>query len=1083
MAQNENINDHKAKQDSAADDKAGSLSQSSKHTLFSGDLDSFEQSRAFVHSQRATMGAQAYAAMAKKAYQTNMPNPNQVHVGSTFDAYDDQDESLQRTKRPMPHQSDNASVWDTNSFNGTASASDTGTGMGTGTGMDAGTGTGTSADVGSVYSTGASDSAGHSIDEHFNAKLAGSNGAIQDAQIYVESEDTAEIQEPASLEDSSTTTSTNNTASNTATVANSPDTSASSNNSHNTDRDHQIPSSKEWSDFMSRLSQYPDEAGANYDQASSLNSSSQTTAANSIEATTATKAQQEANQRASLNDGQALNADLVQENNLSDTNSLGRKPNQVLDSVSTDDQSQEQYEMKSPEHHSEPNVASEQQSMSDFASNQEQIPSGQQWSEFMERLAHHNDAMRAEGNHAPAEENYYQGQGPGANSAAQDPARFAHLFNNQAHASGQNQGLSQGQAQAQGQVYGSGQGSNYNQYMNQAQAQAQVQAQAQAQAQANMKANALRQALGQGQAPGMQGMSGAQGASGAFGASGMAGQAQQGQGQGQGHGQGFGTQGQGQTQGAYYGHNQGQYQAHAQAQAQAQAQAMAQARMNQAMVNNDMDYAKKEKLSENLAFHILMVAVISLCLLIPTMFFEYVLNDRQYTEEMAIESIVTPWGEDQTLSDPIVVVPTPMLSKKYVNSDDETTVIESIETKNFYVYPDDANSQNKLSLEKRSRGNYVATLYKVNTEQKGSFDLRHAYESIMALSKVDHAGYDEIYLYFPVEYKRSIGEIAFVNINGKDFVVEPSSFDTGFMVTISPSEVRKIINGEPLGHTSNQDSNAPALYNSLDAKAVKANESNNAVAQAGEKEFSNFSLLRPGELRYHAKFEVRGSQKFSYMALGNQTFTNISGVGTVPSFAGNYLPTEHSIDEQALSFDAIYKQSNLASGRRQIELDEKFRFSDENSYVITIADRSMSYILIERLTKYVLLFIAMTFVTVLAFEIVAKRTVSLVQYVVIGVALVLFYMVLLSLNEHTNFTISYIVAALLMSSMVALYLKAVLDSKRNAICVFLLLLAMYAVLFAIVHIQAYALLVGTILLVIMLGVVMFITRKLNATKS
>lgn len=1059
MAQNENINDHKAKQDSAAEDKASSLSQSSEHTLFSGDLDSFEQSRAFVHSQRATMGAQAYAAMAKKAYQTNMPNPNQVHVGSTFDAYDDQDESLQRTKRPMPHQPDNASVWDTNSFNGTASTSGTGTG--------AGMGTGTSADVGSIYSTGASDSAGHSIDEHFNAKLAGSNGAIQDAQIYVESEDTAEIQEPASLEDSSTTTSTNTTASNTATVANSPDTSASSNNSHKTDRDHQIPSSKEWSDFMSRLSQYPDEAGANYEQASSLKSGSQTTAANSIEATTTTKAQHEANQNASLNDGQALNADLVQENNLSDTNSLGRKPNQVLDSVSTDDQVQEQYEMKSPEHHSEPNVASEQPSTSDYASNQEQIPSGQQWSEFMERLAHHNDAMRAEGNHASAEENYYQGQVPGANSAAQDPARFAHLFNNQAHAPGQSQGLNQGQAQAQGQVYGSGQGPNYNQYMNQAQAKVQ------AQAQANMKANALRQ----GQAPGMQGMSGAQGAAGAFGASGMAGQAQQGQ------GLGFGTQGQGQgqgqNQGAYYGHNQGQYQA----QAQAQAQAMAQARMNQTMVNNDMVYAKKEKLSENLAFHILMVAVISLCLLIPTMFFEYVLSDRQYTEEMAIDSIVTPWGEEQTLSDPIVVVPTPMLSKKYVNSDDETTVIESVETKNFYVYPDEANSQNKLSLEKRSRGNYVATLYKVNTEQKGSFDLRHAYESIMALSKVDHAGYDEIYLYFPVEYKRSIGEIAFVNINGKDFAVEPSNFDTGFMVTISPSEVRKIINGEPLGHTSNQDSNAPALYNSLDAKAVKANESNNAVAKAGEKEFSNFSLLRPGELRYHAKFEVRGSQKFAYMALGNQTFTNISGVGTVPSFAGNYLPTEHSIDEQALSFDAIYKQSNLASGRRQIELDEKFRFSDDNSYVITIADRSMSYTLIERLTKYVLLFIAMTFVTVLAFEIVAKRTVSLVQYVVIGVALVLFYMVLLSLNEHTNFTISYIVAALLMSSMIALYLKAVLDSKRNAICVFVLLLAMYAVLFAIVHIQAYALLVGTILLVIMLGVVMFITRKLNATKS
>ena len=157
----------------------------------------------------------------------------------------------------------------------------------------------------------------------------------------------------------------------------------------------------------------------------------------------------------------------------------------------------------------------------------------------------------------------------------------------------------------------------------------------------------------------------------------------------------------------------------------------------------------------------------------------------------------------------------------------------------------------------------------------------------------------------------------------------------------------------------------------------------------------------------------------------------------------------------------------------------KFSFSESDSYQLSIADRSMSYTLIERLTKYVLLFISMTFVTVLAFEIVSKRMVSLVQYVVIGVALVLFYMVLLSLNEHINFTLSYIIAALLMSSMIALYLKAVLNSLRSALCMFLLLLAMYAVLFAIVHIQSYALLVGTILLVIMLAVVMFITRRLN----
>ena len=198
----------------------------------------------------------------------------------------------------------------------------------------------------------------------------------------------------------------------------------------------------------------------------------------------------------------------------------------------------------------------------------------------------------------------------------------------------------------------------------------------------------------------------------------------------------------------------------------------------------------------------------------------------------------------------------------------------------------------------------------------------------------------------------------------------------------------------------------------------------------------------------------------------------------MPSFAGDFLPREREVDSSKLTFSANYYQNNLSTGHSKIMEDDYS--TDIKGFTIDLSDTSESYILIDRLTKYVLLVIAMTYVAVLAFEISAQRMVSLVQYVVIGAALILFYMVLLALSEHTSFTIAYLVAALLMSSMIALYLKAVLASKRDALCVFLLLLAIYAVLFAIVHIEAYALLVGTVLLVIMLGIIMFITRKLNA---
>ena len=272
-----------------------------------------------------------------------------------------------------------------------------------------------------------------------------------------------------------------------------------------------------------------------------------------------------------------------------------------------------------------------------------------------------------------------------------------------------------------------------------------------------------------------------------------------------------------------------------------------------------------------------------------------------------------------------------------------------------------------------------------------------------------------------------------------------------------------------------------------------------------------------------AFYYVRGAQGMTYIPIAQDSRLTVEGTGVVPSFGGAFLPTDRYItgagfldsaqiedlsfgdeltasanasgpesvpeggpaDQSKPYFKAYYAQNNLATGQAQIRTeDETFNMNSSSiEYRIDLADTSETYQLIERLTKYVLLFIAMTFVTILAFEIVMKRMVSLVQYVVIGAALILFYMVLLALSEHTTFVISYVTGALLMSGMIAAYLKAVLNSLRSALCVAVLLLAMYAVLFAIVHVQAYALLVGTVLLVIMLGIVMFITRRLNVTES
>ena len=575
-----------------------------------------------------------------------------------------------------------------------------------------------------------------------------------------------------------------------------------------------------------------------------------------------------------------------------------------------------------------------------------------------------------------------------------------------------------------------------------------------------------------------------------------------------------------------------------------------------------------EQWSEKLGTHILMVAGISLLLLIPTVFFNMVLDDRRYNEQLAIESMVSPWGGHQMLADPEIIVPVEEVSSyRYEESDDETQKrINTVNLANYYISPLKSESTIELESHKRYRGNYETTLYRMAVHQVSTFALDERLAQIAERSSVQQIMSDDLKLIFHVSNNKGIDEIKYLCVNGKAYTPEPYPHFSGIMIKLERSDIHKIVYGDSLVEAGDSRSCAllkqeanlqaatnkaptgsifaqsayadkatdpslanreqltqvPDLVNSLDAEA---DQTTTAVAVAGELTSSQSADdLTEGVMTVEAFYYVRGAQGMTYIPIAQDSRLTVAGTGVVPSFGGAFLPTDRyitgagfldSAQIEDLSFGdeltgaaaasggseripeegapgqgepyfkAYYAQNNLATGQAQVRTeDETFnRNSSSIEYRIDLADTSETYQLIERLTKYVLLFIAMTFVTVLAFEIVMKRMVSLVQYVVIGAALILFYMVLLALSEHTTFVISYVSGALLMSGMIAAYLKAVLNSLRSALCVAVLLLAMYAVLFAIVHVQAYALLVGTVLLVIMLGIVMFITRRLNVTES
>ena len=232
-------------------------------------------------------------------------------------------------------------------------------------------------------------------------------------------------------------------------------------------------------------------------------------------------------------------------------------------------------------------------------------------------------------------------------------------------------------------------------------------------------------------------------------------------------------------------------------------------------------------------------------------------------------------------------------------------------------------------------------------------------------------------------------------------------------------------------------------------------------------------------VHFDCSYTVRGSLSFAFRALADSAKLNVEGLNLNPGFKGRFLPSKREVQDK--TFTANYMLTSLASGYTDLYLDDIPDFN--NDIMIDIQDSSQHYTFIERLSKYALLFIGMTFVTILAFELVSGKLISLVQYVTVGAALLLFYLVLLSLSEHLSFTLSYTCAAFLMSVLIALYMKAAFKSYKKGITVFLVLVALYIILYTIVNAQTYALLLGTGLLVLMLCIVMYITRHIGEEKT
>lgn len=417
-----------------------------------------------------------------------------------------------------------------------------------------------------------------------------------------------------------------------------------------------------------------------------------------------------------------------------------------------------------------------------------------------------------------------------------------------------------------------------------------------------------------------------------------------------------------------------------------------------------------------------LVAVIGLFMLVPLSLIDGQAQDRGDLRASVTRDIAATWGQAQELGGPTLVIPVTVRTK---SKDDG--VVEVADT--LVLLPKVLQIGATINTEIRTRGIYESVVYTAPLQVKGTFDLKPVAGFLKDRGWIT-PHYDQAYFSFGLSQTSSLRD------------VEPLMFD-GQSIAFAPGARNRAL--------FEQGFHAPVA------------------------EKLSPSAIYPFEMTV----TVKGSEGLRFLPLGEQTSVQVSSAWPHPSFQGNALPDEHQISESG--FSAHWTIPNLTRNYQQIALSSEWNARiNEFTFGVDLFEPVKLYGEILRATKYGILFIALTFALFLANELHStNRRLHPVQYGMVGVAMSLFYLLLLALAEHMPFLWAYILASLVAVAMNGVYVGFALRAWPRGIRLGIGLALLHALLFTVLRMEDYSLLMGTVLLLITVGMLMHATRRLG----
>lgn len=427
----------------------------------------------------------------------------------------------------------------------------------------------------------------------------------------------------------------------------------------------------------------------------------------------------------------------------------------------------------------------------------------------------------------------------------------------------------------------------------------------------------------------------------------------------------------------------------------------------------------QEKVRSSVTLKVVTIGILMLILLIPMGMIKSLILEREQTRDIVINEINDTWGDAQTLTGPVLSVP----YDKFIDSKaDEIIKVRGI----AHFLPESLVINGELIPEERYRGIYKVIVYSSYLEITGSFVLPD-FEKLN-LKNIE-ADWENAFVSFGVPDMRGIQNEVVLQWDDAEYNVSPGLLSKDLFSSGFTSKV-------------------------------------NIDIQDDKKKTIDFGL----------NLQLDGSKQLYVIPAGKVTEVQLKSSWSNPNFDGAFLPDKRTIDESG--FTANWKVLNLNRNFPQQWVGNAFRL-EYSAFGVNLIIPVDQYQKSFRSAKYAIMFISLTFISFLFVEVLNRKKIHPVQYLLVSAGLMIFYVLLVSLSEQIGFNWAYLISSIAIIGLIMIYSASIFKSSRLTAILGFILTILYVFLYTILQLQDYSLLMGSIGLFTALALIMYLSRKIN----